>query len=123
MIRHLPRFWRYRLLAKLHAFPTRNNLKLLHYWQVCEGGSASFNPLNTTEDWPGATQYNPDGVKNYPSGKVGIQATYLTLVNGHYNGIVGGMRARVAAKTIVTKYADEFDTWGTGTTCILRELV
>lgn len=119
---HIPRFWRFRLLLKLRARQSRSNYKLLHIWAECEGGTAAFNPLNTTEPWPGATDYNSAGVKNYPSGPDGIQATYLTLVNGHYNGIVGGLRASVNPKTIVTKYASEFDTWGTGTGCILRAL-
>jgi hypothetical protein len=71
---------------------------------------------------PGATQYNNVGVKNYVSGKQGIEATYITLVNGHYNGIVQGLRAGIPAKRIVTENAVEFNTWGTGTICILRSL-
>lgn len=122
MSRHIPYLWRFRLLTKLRARQTRSNYRLLHVWRECEGGTAAYNPLNTTEPWPGATDYNSVGVKNYPSGSDGIQATYLTLVNGHYNGIVGGLRGRVAAKTIVEKYGSEFDTWGTGTECILRSL-
>lgn len=122
MSKHIPHFWRFRLLLKLRASHRVSNYKLLHVWRECEGGDASFNPLNTTESWPGATDYNSVGVKNYPTGPDGIQATYLTLVNGHYPGIVGGLRAGVAPKTIVTKYASEFNTWGTGTECILRSL-
>jgi hypothetical protein len=106
----------------LHAKQSRSNYKLLHVWRECEGGNASYNPLNTTEPWPGATNYNSVGVKNYPTGKAGIQATYTTLVNGHYNGIVGGLKKGTPARTIVGVNQKEFDTWGTGTTCILRSL-
>ena len=104
----------------LKAKQKRSNYRLLHVWAECEGGTACFNPLNTTEPWPGATDYNDVGVKNYPNGKDGIHATYLTLVNGHYPGIVGGLRAGTAPKIILSKYGEEFNTWGTGTICLKK---
>lgn len=121
---HTPILWRYRLLRKLHCPPLqRSNLALLHAWAVAEGGSSRFNPLNTTEPWPGATDYNSVGVKNYPTGADGIAATYLTLSNGHYNGIVRDMRVkRLTAKQIVERNASEFDVWGTGSKLILEVL-
>jgi hypothetical protein len=113
--RHIPYLWRYRLLRDLRAKQRRPNYRLLHAWREAEGGTACFNPLNTTEPMPGATDYNSVGVKNYTSGAQGISATYLTLVNGHYDGIVHDMRGgSLSALEIVQRNAAEFDTWGTG---------
>ena len=123
MSNHLPYLWRYRLLRRLHAPNNTQNRLLLRAWAKAEGGTARYNPLNTTEPWPGATEYNKAGVKNYPTGADGISATYLTLVNGHYIGIVNTMRAgRASAKWIVERNAAEFDTWGTGSRLILEVL-
>ena len=115
MCRHLPYLWRYRLLHAIHAPYTRPNRALLAAWERAEGGTACFNPLNTTEPWKGATDYNDAGVKNYPNGGAGIAATAATLVNGHYEGIVKDLRnGKVAPCTIATRNAKELVTWGTG---------
>jgi hypothetical protein len=53
---------------------------------------ARFNPMNTTESAPGATDYNSVGVKNYTSWGQGIAATVATLTGG-YPGIVAGFRS------------------------------
>lgn len=122
---HTPVAWKFRLLRAIHASGYRANRKLLRAWARAEGGTARYNPLNTTEPWPGSTDYNSVGVKNYPSGAAGIAATAATLVNGHYNGIVADLRRRKDHKTarqIVTDNAAEFDTWGTGSANILRLL-
>lgn len=101
---------------------------MFHAWARAEGGTARYNPLNTTEHWPGATPYNtrPDGtplVLNYPTGLDGIEATYLTLTNGNYDGIIASLRSgRLSAKGIVLKNAREFDKWGTGSQHILELL-
>ena len=72
---------------------------------------------------PGATEYNSAGVKNYVSGTQGIDATYITLVNGFYNGIVHDMRTRsLTAKQIAERNAKEISTWGTNPTCIINGL-
>jgi len=57
-------------------------------WGVAEGSEAIWNPLDTTEPAPGATNYNSAGVKNYPSLQVGLEAVYATLHNGHYAPIL-----------------------------------
>ena len=124
MVNHLPYLWRFRLLVKLRAgggyFPNR---QLLGAWAQAEGGTAAYNPLNTTEPWPGATDYNSVHVKNYPSGSAGIAATYVTLVNGHYNGIVADLRVgKKSAVQIVESRRAEFETWGTNPDTILRVL-
>jgi hypothetical protein len=118
---HLPFLWRFRLLRAIHAKGSWQNRRLLGAWARAEGGSARYNPLNTTEPWPGATNYNSVGVKNYPSGATGIAATAATLVNGRYPGIVRDLRDGTKdARQIVTGNAVEFHTWGTNPDTILR---
>jgi hypothetical protein len=122
---HYPLAWRFRLLRAIHGSGYRANRRLLKAWARAEGGTARYNPLNTTEPWPGATDYNSAGVKNYPTGAAGIAATAATLVNGHYDGIVADFRRRKDHKTarqIVVENAGEFDVWGTGSKLILEVL-
>jgi len=120
---HLPLLWRFRLLRALHARGVSENRRLLGAWQRAEGGSARFNPLNTTEPWPGSWDYNSAHVKNYRTGTDGLRATAQTLVNGRYDGIVRDLRAgKKVARQIVTDNAAEFDTWGTGAANVLRLL-
>jgi hypothetical protein len=123
---HLPILWKFRLLKALHAKGSRENRKVLAAQARAEGGTASYNPLNTTQPWPGATPYNNVGsghVWNYPSGAAGIAATATTFANGHYNGIVADLRSgQWTARQIVTRNAAEYDTWGTGATRILELL-
>ncbi len=123
MVTHLPILWKFRLLRAVKARGVGQNRKLLGAWQRAEGGSARYNPLNTTEPWPHATLYNSVGVRNYASGADGLAATAATLVNGHYPGIVEDLRCgRKTARQIVTDRAAEFDVWGTGAANILRLL-
>jgi len=122
---HYPLLWKYRLLRAVDGSAYRQNRILLRAWGRAEGGSARFNPLNTTEPWLGASVYNSAGVKNYPTATAGIQATARTLENGHYPGILADLRRRKQHKTarqIVSDNAAEFDTWGTGAHNILRLL-
>jgi hypothetical protein len=117
---HLPLLWRFRLLRALHAKGSAENRKLLGAWARAEGGTARNNPLNTTQPWKGATDYNSQHVKNYRTGGDGIAATMTTLTNGRYPGIVNALRlGHMTARQIVTSYAAEFDTWGTGAARIL----
>lgn len=111
------------MLRAIHAKGQAPNRQLLAAWAKAEGGTATYNPLNTTEPWPGATDYNSVGVKNYPTGAAGIAATAATLVNGHYPGIVHDLRAGgFTAVQMVERNAPQFDTWGTGSANILRVL-
>ena len=120
---HLPAKWKFRLLAAIHGKGVVENRKLLDAWARAEGGTAAYNPLNTTQPWSGATNYNRAGVKNYPSAAAGIAATAATLHNGYYNGVVSDLHAgKRTAVEIVTRNAEEFDLWGTGAENILRVL-
>lgn len=60
-------------------------------WQKAEGGSAD-NPFNTTQDAPGAVNFNRIGVKRYPSVDEGVEATAKTLLNGKYNSILNALK-------------------------------
>jgi hypothetical protein len=76
------------VLRKIGAAVTTENLRACYAWQAAEGGSASWNPWNTTQPAAGATNYNSVGVKNYPNAQVGISATVKTLTNGRYGAIL-----------------------------------
>jgi hypothetical protein len=120
---HLPLMWRYRIERGLHAKGGGENHVLLQAWARAEGGSARNNPLNTTEPWKGATNYNDAGVKNYRTGIDGIAATCETLLNGRYPGIVRCMReGTMSAQEIVLANVKEFNLWGTGAKNILAQL-
>ena len=101
------------LLAALKAPDTPQNRLFLQAWQRAEGGGASFNPFNTTEPAPGATNYNGVGVKNFTNPSEGVRATVETLLNGHYGNIVNDLRSGSAtAAQLGTDVARS--PWGTG---------
>jgi len=104
--------WEKTVLRGVGAPVTRSNLRLLRAWQQAEGGSASFNPLNTTQPASGAGSYNSVGVRNYRSAAQGAQATVQTLLNGHYGPIVQGLRQSAHPDRIAQSIADS--PWGTG---------
>lgn len=94
-------------------------------WQAqmqAEGGSAHFNPFNTTLSMPGATDFNSVHVKNYVSAKQGIEATVKTLkFKGHgYEKIIKLLRENAPATEIVTAIGDS--DWGTDSTLVLAVL-
>jgi len=75
--------------------PSHDIVAFINAWQQTEGGNASFNPINTTQEMLGGTCYNIDPcVKNYLSYEDGIQATVLTLKNDYpgYSDIVYGIQ-------------------------------
>ena len=104
------------ILTGIGAPLTDENLKLLYAWRQAEGGTAAFNPFNTT--WSQGyttTPYNcNDGypVKNYASKQDGIDATVKTLKQGYYSKIRNGLISNEGAAQIST-YIDEFNLWGT----------
>lgn len=100
-----------RLLQKLNLPVTAANLAFLSAWQKAEGGSAD-NPFNTTQDAPGATNFNSIGVKRYPSVAEGLDATAETLNNGYYGGILAALRQGSDPMVAARALADS--PWGTG---------
>jgi len=87
-----------------------------------EGGSAKFNPTNTTLRLPGSTNYNSVGVQNYTSAEQGIEATVKTLKQqccGYYK-IRRRLRANLSARKIVRGFGES--EWGTNLTLVLAVL-
>jgi peptidoglycan hydrolase CwlO-like protein len=89
--------WAELLLARLRAPACADNLIAVVAWESAEGTAAAYNPLATTHDYPGATDFNHVGVKNYPSLGDGIQATIDTLALGSPTYGYGAVLASLAA--------------------------
>jgi peptidoglycan hydrolase CwlO-like protein len=106
--------WAQSFLNNLGAPVSRNNLVLMVAWQTAEGTLATWNPLATTYDMPGATVYNSAGVRNYTSKQQGIDATVDTLaVPGHgYGEIVSGLKS--SADPMDTAAAVQASDWCNG---------
>jgi hypothetical protein len=121
---HFPPNWDGRLLAVVGADPGyQQGRRLLGAWATAEGGTAKWNPLNTTYGLPGATDYNSVGVKNYRRPTEGVCATALTLVNGYYPHILAALQGGTrTAEQIVNDFPDEFRRWGTNPQTILEVL-
>lgn len=100
-----------------NAQPNAGTVAYLEAWHRAEGGSASFNWLNTTQGATGATDYNSVGVKNYPDYQTGVRATVETLQNGFYPRTLAGLRANQP-----TVDDQEMNTWGTGGGAIRAQL-
>lgn len=101
-------------LFKMVGAPvTPEDLKFGNAWERAEGGSASFNPFNTTQPFAGASNYNSVGVRNYRSLQDGLKATAQTLLNGHYTKLVQDLRSgKATAAELATDVANS--PWGTG---------
>lgn len=80
-----------------------NNVQSLVVWMASENTNAEWNPQATERGEPDTTDYNPDGVKNYPSIEEGLQAFRNTLYNGAYMAIIECLtRSAVPAETCAT---------------------
>lgn len=94
---------------------TQNTLQLCRDWQRFEGGSAAWNPWNTTQWAVGATVYNSAGVKNYPDEATGEHATAATLTNGYYPDVLAALQHDLPAYEWGMNPAiiNEINLWGT----------
>lgn len=100
------------VLSGLGAPVNQANLSILRAWQKAEGGTASWNPFNTTAKMPGATPYNNNNgypVMNYRSETDGVAATIKTLKLGYYKIIVAGLKASNPAIAISGIVASPWD--------------
>lgn len=110
--------WAVSLLAAIgNDRPSASTVAFLEAWHRAEGGTATYNWLNTTQPAEGATDYNSVGVKNYPDYATGIQATAQTLTNGRYPRTLAGL---VSNQPIVDD--GEMGTWGTGGGAVRAQL-
>ena len=90
---------------------TEENAIGLVAWGWAEGGGAAWNVYDTTEPWPGATEFNAAGVKNYGNWLAGIAATWATLRNGRYGPIIAALREGNSAGALAAAVAAS--PWGT----------
>lgn len=101
------------ILVGIGAPVTNNNLRTLYAWRSAEGGTAAFNPFNTTQKMPDTTNYNcnkGNPVKNYSSAQNGIEATVKTLKNKYYPSMLTGL----ISESDISVYINELRKWGTG---------
>jgi len=100
------------LLTKLGDPNTSGNRQALMAWAQAEGGSAGFNPFNTTQGAGGASDYNSVGVKSYSNYQSGLNATVQTLTNGRYKNILQALHSGKSSMQVAQ--AIEHSPWGTG---------
>jgi hypothetical protein len=83
-------------VSLLHAMgaPANNRtIGAMQYWAASEGMNPAYNnPLATTEPGYGGYTVNNVGVRAYPTEADGVAATWATLQNGYYNGVVAAFR-------------------------------
>ena len=108
--------WAQALLVAMRLPVTADNIAAITAWEMAEGGhwynTAYYNPLNTTQDMPGATVFNSVGVKAYTSWKEGLEATVKTLKNGYYGGIIDALKRGNDSAAVAQ--AVGASPWGTG---------
>lgn len=105
--------WATTLLTKLGAPVTDSGLRALTAWMNAEGkgwstslNRATYNPLNTTLDMPGAVSFNKVGVKAYTSMEQGLEATLTTLTGKSadsrgYTAIIESLKNGSSTKDIL----------------------
>jgi peptidoglycan hydrolase CwlO-like protein len=93
--------WAEVFLPRAGAPRCHDNLVVIVAWEEAEYTAARWNPLATTKDMPGATNFNSHGVKNYTSLDQGLDATYGTLVlpSRGYEPILSNLRKCADAMT------------------------
>jgi len=74
--------WAAQLLETLGAPVCQSNMTAVVAWESAENTTAEWNPLATTLPAAGGSDFNPVGVKDYPSLAVGLAATADTLRYG-----------------------------------------
>jgi len=115
-----------RVTKRLRAEVTLHTRRAWQAQMQAEGGSAAYNPFNTTLRMPGSTDYNklPNGVavQNYVSAAQGIEATVKTLrENGHGYEKIRRLLIRNAPATEIVEAIGESD-WGTDSSLALAVL-
>lgn len=101
--------WAEALIAAMGWLPSvRDGIVAQAYSEASE---ARCNPLDTTEPWPGASNYNAAGVKNYASTDDGLAATKATLLNGLYPAAVTAGQRGDAGAFVSAIGAGPWGTW------------
>lgn len=103
--------------------PTTERVRFFRAWAACEGGRASYNPLNTTYPAMGATEYNSVGVRNYADELQGVACTLATIRLSYYSRLRKALATNgLSAEQILHRGAGDVATWGTDPACIRRVL-
>jgi peptidoglycan hydrolase CwlO-like protein len=76
--------WASVFLRAIRSPVQRENLVVMVAWQAAEYTMARWNPLATTYNMPGSTQFNSSRVRNYVSLQQGLEATIKTLRHPGY---------------------------------------
>lgn len=112
---YTPLSWAKELLKRLGDPDTPDNESAIIGWEQAEGGNwhnpDRFNPLDTTQDEPGAVSTNSVGVKAYTSWDQGFDATITTLTNGLYQPILTALG--VGNDSFAVTDAVNSSKWGT----------
>ena len=131
---HLPYHWINRLLSLLMITVNHQNTRLMTAWQRAEGGTAAWNPLNTTLALGGSvnwvdSEYNSIGVKNYKYDVAGVCATALTFSQRDssgkmvYGSILSDMKSgNYTAEQIIARNSKVIELWGTSPTLMVSIL-
>lgn len=129
---HYPDHWIVRVCDVIEAPNDHERWRFFTAWGKAEGGTAKWNPLNTTLDlgpvWV-ESEYNSAGVKNYRYAVVGVVATALTLNERNADGsyvyatLLPSIRNQdLTAEQIVQHSGADIKKWGTNPTTILSVL-
>lgn len=105
-----------------------NNMESMLAWMCSEywisvplQNRALNNPLDTTQPYAGATDFNSDGVKNYATYADGLIATKQTLFNGSYQSIINSFKLSLEpSATVLAIYNSP---WGSKPTAGTVQLV
>lgn len=116
-VNYTPQTFAVAVLQRLHAPVTHANVQAMVGWQNAEGGNwhndARYNPLNTTQNAPGAGNTGSQGnIKVYKNWQQGLDATVQTLENGRYGGIIHALKTGTDANAVGS--AITASPWGTG---------
>jgi peptidoglycan hydrolase CwlO-like protein len=105
--------WADRFLRRLAVPACPPNVVAVVAWETAEYTAATWNPLATTFNMPGATKFNDAGVRNYRSLNQGLDATVSTLLLGvrsyGYGDIIAGLAD--CAPAMVTAEAIRASDW------------
>lgn len=115
--------WAIIFLKALLGSATSNNIVSMVAWQHGENTNAQYNPLATTEPWPGSTDFNNNNgypVRNFAIPDDGFNATIKTITNGRYGGVMAGLQSDSLPEVTLGHFnggpsgGSDLNTWGTG---------
>lgn len=101
------------VLKALGAPLTTANRNALKGWAAVEGTKATYNPLATTLDRPGATSFNDHGVRNYTTPEQGVDATAATI-RGGYPSILSSLKAGAGFPAVTGGLRADLSKWVSG---------